>query len=70
MTLEQAENLALSTLRQVMEEKVNSTNVEVASVRADTKKFHVYSPDELQRVCEFISLFFSFVCSFSIHFHF
>merc|ERR1712130_506107 len=32
MTLEEAEVLALSTLKQVMEEKATSTNVEIAAV--------------------------------------
>ena len=33
MTMETAETLALTTLKQVIEEKVSSTNVEIASVR-------------------------------------
>jgi 20S proteasome subunit alpha 5 len=35
MTLEEAEVLALGTLKQVMEEKVTSTNVDIASVRVE-----------------------------------
>eukprot|EP00299_Pterocystis_sp_00344_P003490 c14248_g1_i1.p1 GENE.c14248_g1_i1~~c14248_g1_i1.p1 ORF type:complete len:245 (-),score=54.55 c14248_g1_i1:44-778(-) len=52
MSFEEAENLALVTLKQVMEEKVNVNNIEIASVRADTKKFHVYTTAELQRVLD------------------
>ena len=43
MTLGEAETLALFVLRHVMEEKINSTNVEIASARTDTLKFSVYS---------------------------
>lgn len=31
MTIEAAETLALQTLKQVMEEKINSTNIEIAT---------------------------------------
>ena len=48
MTLEEAETLALRTLTQVMEEKLDGTNVEVASVTADKKQFRIYSSDELK----------------------
>mmetsp|Transcript_67934 Transcript_67934/g.153646 ORF Transcript_67934/g.153646 Transcript_67934/m.153646 type:complete len:262 (+) Transcript_67934:108-893(+) len=48
MTLAEAEILALTVLRQVMEEKLNSINIEVGAVRADTKKFAIYSADELE----------------------
>ncbi|KAL7722315.1 Proteasome subunit alpha type-5 [Entamoeba marina] len=41
MTLRQAEVLALSTLKQVMEEKLSSKNVEVALVTTESKKFEV-----------------------------
>merc|ERR1712232_394102 len=50
MTLLDAETLALTVLRQVMEEKLSKTNIEVASVRADTKKFYLYKEDELDAV--------------------
>eukprot|EP00871_Galdieria_phlegrea_P002237 jgi/Galph1/3013/GphlegSOOS_G1690.1 len=48
MTLKEAEVLALRTLKQVMEEKLESNNVEVAAVRSDTKKFQVYSEDQVK----------------------
>ena len=50
MTLKDAEKLALSILSQVMEENIVETNVEIAVVRADTGKLHIYSPDEIKNV--------------------
>merc|ERR1712099_77611 len=38
MTMAEAETLALTVLRQVMEEKLSKHNIEVATVRVDTKK--------------------------------
>lgn len=52
MTFREAEDLALVVLRQVMEEKLNATNVEIAAVRADDKKFHVYDGEEVQAVID------------------
>ena len=48
MTLEEAETLALFVLRQVMEEKINSSNVEIAS--ASGSKFRVYSVAETETI--------------------
>eukprot|EP00164_Ancoracysta_twista_P000444 GFYU01000601.1.p1 GENE.GFYU01000601.1~~GFYU01000601.1.p1 ORF type:complete len:249 (-),score=93.93 GFYU01000601.1:168-890(-) len=50
MTLQEAETLALSTLKQVMEEKVNNKNVEIAVIKADDKKFRIYTPEEVEAV--------------------
>jgi len=50
MTFKEAETLALTTLRSVMEEKVSSINIEVATVLASTKKFRLYSKDELEEL--------------------
>ena len=47
MTLEEAETLALSILKQVMEEKLNSTNVEIASISIKRPVFHIYTKEEL-----------------------
>ena len=47
MTMEQAETLALQTLKQVMEEKINSTNIEIAAVTVD-KPFHIYSAEQVE----------------------
>jgi len=45
LTLEEAENLSIDILRQVMEEKVNPNNVEMASVTS--AGYHLYSQTEL-----------------------
>ncbi len=45
MTLTEAETLACTILKQVMEEKMNSSNVEVASVTA--KGYHMYNTAEV-----------------------
>jgi len=50
MTLEEAETLAISVLKQIMEEKINSKNVEIAAVSASTKKFRIYSNEELEKI--------------------
>ncbi|MCO5607210.1 hypothetical protein L7F22_061403 [Adiantum nelumboides] len=47
MTLEEAETLALSTLKQVMEEKVTPNNVDIAKV---APTYHLYSPKEVEAV--------------------
>ena len=45
----QAEVLALSVLKQVMEEKVTKTNVDIASV---APTYHLYSEAEVQGVID------------------
>ncbi|KAG2490568.1 hypothetical protein HYH03_010962 [Edaphochlamys debaryana] len=45
MTLAEAEVLALSTLKQVMEEKVTATNVDIARV---APTYHLYTEEEVQ----------------------
>lgn len=47
MDLSSAENLAVKVLKQVMEEKINATNVQVASV-TKTSGFKIYSVEEVQ----------------------
>ncbi|CAK9870940.1 unnamed protein product [Sphagnum jensenii] len=49
MTLEEAETLALSTLKQVMEEKVTSSNVDIAKV---APTYHLYTPEEVEAVIQ------------------
>uniref|UniRef100_A0A7S0C1Z3 Proteasome alpha-type subunits domain-containing protein n=1 Tax=Proboscia inermis TaxID=420281 RepID=A0A7S0C1Z3_9STRA len=49
MTLEEAEELALSTLKQVMEEKISTDNVELARV-TPKKGFQVATQDEVGEV--------------------
>lgn len=49
MTLKEASKSALSILKQVMEEKLNSTNVEMATVTPENK-FHMLSKEEIEDV--------------------
>ncbi|CAG8556739.1 2586_t:CDS:2 [Diversispora eburnea] len=51
ITLEEAETLSLKVLKQVMEEKLNNTNVQLASVTPD-RGFRIYSEEELQVVID------------------
>jgi 20S proteasome subunit alpha 5 len=51
MTLEETEELALSTLKQVMEEKISTDNIELARVTAD-KGFHIATRDEVAKILE------------------
>ncbi len=51
MTLAEAEELALSTLKQVMEEKISTDNVELARVTPE-KGFHIASFEEVGQVLE------------------
>ena len=51
MTLEEAETLALKIVKQVMEEKINNTNVEMAAITKE-KGFHIYPFEKLQKVIE------------------
>lgn len=48
MTIQEAVNLALRTLKQVMEEKLNSTNVEVM-VMTPKNLFQMYTKDEAEQ---------------------
>lgn len=54
MTLEEAEELALGTLKQVMEEKINTDNVELARV-VPGKGFHIATGEEVGAVLERLS---------------
>ncbi|XP_021360390.1 proteasome subunit alpha type-5 [Mizuhopecten yessoensis] len=49
MTLKEACKNALTILKQVMEEKLNSTNVEMGTVTPQ-KKFHMFTKEELEDV--------------------
>ena len=51
MTMEETEELALSTLKQVMEEKISTDNIELARVTPD-KGFHIATPEEVAAVLE------------------
>lgn len=50
MSLEKAENLAITILKQVMEDKLTKENIEVAVVRADDGKLHIYDPATIQSI--------------------
>ncbi|KAA8497309.1 Proteasome subunit alpha type-5-B [Porphyridium purpureum] len=52
LTLQEAEVLALRTLKQVMEEKLNKTNVEIGAALVETGEFRVYSSEELEACIE------------------
>ena len=47
MTLAEAEKLVLTTLKQVMEEKMSVDNCEVCIIRADTKKLEYRSKEHI-----------------------
>mmetsp|Transcript_8838 Transcript_8838/g.26487 ORF Transcript_8838/g.26487 Transcript_8838/m.26487 type:complete len:111 (+) Transcript_8838:173-505(+) len=49
MTLEEAEELALATLKQVMEEKISTENIELARVTKE-KGFHIATVEEVGEV--------------------
>jgi 20S proteasome subunit alpha 5 len=49
LTLPEAEVLVLKTLKQVMEEKLDSKNVQLASV-TKTKGFQIYTDAEMEQV--------------------
>ncbi|KAI3630150.1 hypothetical protein MIR68_011585 [Amoeboaphelidium protococcarum] len=51
MTLAEAESLALKILKQIMEEKLTSVNVQVASVTKENG-FHIYAENELQQIID------------------
>lgn len=51
MTLEEAEELALSVLKQVMEEKISTENVELARVTAE-KGYHSATVEEVGAVLD------------------
>lgn len=54
MTLKEAAKAALTILKQVMEEKLNDTNIEVMSMTPENL-FHMYTRDELQEVIKDIA---------------
>lgn len=49
MTIQEAVNLAMRSLKEVME--LNSTNVEVMTVTPQ-RLFHMYTKDEVQQIIE------------------
>jgi len=54
MTMEEAKILALHVLRQMMEEKITSKNVEVAIISTEDKKFKCLSVEEIQQLIDIL----------------
>lgn len=50
MTLKEACKHALSILKQVMEEKLNATNIEMSTVSVKDRQFHLFSKEEIEEV--------------------
>jgi len=50
MTLKEACKHALSILKQVMEEKLNATNIEMSTISAKDKLFHLFTKEEIEEV--------------------
>lgn len=51
MTIDDSVSLALRTLKQVMEEKLSSTNVEVM-IMTPNRLFQMYSKEEVEKVIQ------------------
>lgn len=50
MTLKEACKHALTILKQVMEEKLNATNIEMSTVTTKDKRFHLFTREEIEEV--------------------
>ena len=48
MKLDEAALLCVNILKQTMEEKLNSTNIEVSLIPTDTKTFKILSTEEIE----------------------
>mmetsp|Transcript_20341 Transcript_20341/g.57273 ORF Transcript_20341/g.57273 Transcript_20341/m.57273 type:complete len:250 (+) Transcript_20341:118-867(+) len=48
MSLEEAQLLALKTLKQVMEDKITSINIELATIRTETSQYVLYKADQVE----------------------
>lgn len=55
MTLQEAEKLVLQTLKNVMEEKINKENVEIAIVRTDTRRLETRSQAYVEEIIKVLS---------------
>ena len=51
LTLQETEDLALTTLKEVMEEKISTDNIELARVTAE-KGFHIVPQEEVAVILE------------------
>ena len=47
MSIDEAKKLCLQTLKNVMEEKINKWNVEIAAITTESKKFEIFTPDHV-----------------------
>lgn len=54
LDLEGAKKLLVSILKQVMEDKLTNLNIDLAVVRADTKKLEIYTPAQIQSIIDTI----------------
>ena len=52
LTLAEAESLAVGILKAVMEDPIKNDNVEVATIKADTKTLELYDSDRLQKIID------------------
>jgi len=50
MSFDEAVKLALDVLKQVMEEKISSSNVEIAAVHTATRKFEMFPKERIEEV--------------------
>ncbi len=50
MTLDEAEKLVFQTLKQVMEERISTENLEVCVIRTSTIKLEYRSPEIIQNM--------------------
>jgi len=50
LTLKEAEKIALQILKDVMEEKITDTNIELAVIPVDTARFTLRTPAEIQSI--------------------
>jgi len=46
MTLKEALKTSLTILKQVMEEKLTDTNIEICTITKESRKFHIYNKEE------------------------
>ena len=54
MTLADAEKLALTALKETMEDKITKNNVEIMVIGQETKKVQRRTPEEVSSVLEMI----------------
>ena len=47
MSIDEAKKLCLQTLKNVMEEKINKWNVEIAAITTENKKFEIFDAEHV-----------------------